>query len=776
MRYNPDIYTGLSDKQVKLRKEQGLINYDTSIKTLSIPSIISKNVFTLFNLLNLVIASFIFFVGSYKNLLFLGIVFCNTIISIIQEIRSKKIIDKLNVVAEKKVLVIRDGKEFLILTDSLVLDDIVKYKIGNQIIADSIIKKGVVEVDESFITGEANHVLKKKGDMLYSGSFIVSGRCICKVEHVGLDNYTAKISRDAKYIKKVNSVIVNTLNKIIKIISFVIVPLGIILFLRQLSASNVEQAVVSTAAALISMIPEGLVLLTSTVFLVSAVRLSKRKVLVQDLYCTESLARVDTICLDKTGTLTVGDIELIKTISLNKNYDLNKILSSIANTLAGDNKTMDAIHSVYNKSVNLKPIKKVPFSSSRKYSGVSFEGNGSFVIGAKEMLCPNIENEVFIKYKDYRLLVIMHSREYFDSYELPNNLELIGVLIFQDKLRSNAKETLDYFKKEGVDVKIITGDSFNSTSAILKRLNIKMNVVDLSKIKDSKNLDRIACDYNVFCRVLPEEKKGLVQALKNNGHTVAFVGDGVNDVLALKEADSSIAIADGSEAARNVSQLVLLDSNFKSIPSIVREGRRTINNIERSSCLFLTKTTYSTLLAIVFLFISMSYPFQPIQLSLTSVVTIGIPSFILALEPNKKKVQGNFFLNVIKRSIPSAITIVVDVLMIIFFSHLFKFNDLETSTMAVMLVAFTGFLLLFKLCYPFNKLRLSLYIFLVVIFVICVLGLHNLFDLVLLKPFMFLFLGSLCLLDISMFSELSYLFDRKLFKYKEKIIKITNQN
>ena len=770
MRYNPNIYVGLSEDEVRKRKEEKLINYDTDIKTSSILSIIYKNVFTLFNLLNFVIATFIFFVHSYKNLLFMGIVFCNTIISIIQEISAKRTIDKLNIVNQKKVLVVRAGKESLIPTDQLVLDDIVKYKVGNQIIADSTIKDGVVEVDESFITGEANHILKNKGDMLYSGSFIVSGNCICKVEHVGIDNYTSKISNEAKYIKQANSVIVSTLNTIIKFISFIIIPLGIILFIRQYSTSNLTQAIINTSAALISMIPEGLVLLTSTVFLVSAMRLSKKKVLVHDLYCIESLARVDTVCLDKTGTLTLGEVELIDTISFDNEYDLDSILSSLSNSLIHDNKTMDAIYEVYHKKTTFVPIKKVPFSSARKYSGVSFKDKGSFILGAKEMLCPNEDNEVFKKYRNYRVLVIMHSKSYFENYELPDGLKLIGILIFQDKLRKNAKETLNYFKTEGIDVKIITGDSLNSTNSILDRLDINMKAIDLSKVKDTDNIKDIVNKYNVFCRVLPDEKKELVLALKANGRNVAFVGDGVNDVLALKEADSSIAIASGAEAARNVAQLVLLDSNFKSIPSIVKEGRRTINNVERSGCLFLTKTTYSTLLAIIFLFISMSYPFQPIQLSLTSAITIGIPSFILALEPNNKKIEGNFFINVIKKSIPSAITIVIDVLIVILLSFLFKFSADETSTMAVMLVAFTGFILLFKLCYPFNRLRLVLYVGLIISFVVCVLGLHSLFDLVRLKPVMFLFMGSLCFLDIALFSELSYICEKKIFKYKDKII------
>lgn len=771
MRYNPNIYVGLTDEQVKIRQEEKLVNYDTDIKTISIKKIIYKNVFTLFNLLNFAIALCIFLVHSYKNLLFMGIVFCNTVISIIQEVHAKKTIDKLNVIATKKILVLREGEERLISIHDLVLDDIVKYKLGNQVVADSIILKDSVEVDESFITGEADHILKKEGDMLLSGSFIVSGSCVAKVEHVAKDNYTARISSEAKYIKRVNSVIVNTLNKIIKIISFVIIPLGVILFLHQYTEAGLDKAVVNSAAAIISMIPEGLVLLTSSVFFISAMRLAKKNVLVQDLYCTESLARVDTICLDKTGTLTKGTLELVKTISLDKKFDLSLILSSIANTLKGDNKTMDAIYDCHNKKTDYIAVKKVPFSSSRKYSGVTFKDYGTFILGAKEMLCPDIDSEYFDKYKNYRVLTIMHSKNNFNGYDLPSDMHLIGLLVFQDEIRMNAKETLAYLKQEKVDIKIITGDSILSTSSILKRLDIEFKAIDMSKVKNTDNLKEIVSTYNVFCRVLPEQKKEIIIALKSNGKNVAFVGDGVNDVLALKESDSSITIAKGSEAARNVAQVVLMDSDFKSVPAIVKEGRRTINNIERSGCLFLTKTTYSTLLAITFLFISMSYPFQPIQLSLTSAITIGIPSFILALEPNNKKIIGNFFINVIKKSIPSAITIVLDVLIVMIFSSLFKFTTDQTSTMAVMLVAFTGFILLFKLCYPFTKLRLTLFIFLIVAFITCVLGLHSLFDLVLLKPFMFMFLGSLCILDVAIFTELSYLCEQKIFKYQDKIIK-----
>ena len=769
MRYNPNIYVGLSDEQVRLRYEEGLVNYDTEIKTISIKKIIYKNVFTMFNLLNLGIALCIFLVHSYKNLLFLGIVFCNTIISIIQEIHAKKTIDKLSVIAESKICVLREGKDNQVSIHSIVLDDIVKYKLGNQVVADSIIMNGMVEVDESFITGEANHILKKEGDMLLSGSFIVSGDCICKVEHVALDNYTAKISNEAKYIKKTNSVIVNTLNKIIKIISFVIIPLGLILFLRQLNEVGLTKAVVTSAAAIISMIPEGLVLLTSSVFFISALRLSRKNVLVQDLYSAESLARVDTICLDKTGTLTTGNVKLIKVVKVSDKYSLGEVLSALSNSLKNDNKTMDAIYNVYNKDTDYIEESKVPFSSSRKYSGVTFKNKGTFILGAKEVL--GAYSELFDKYKEYRVLALMHSNYSFKDYKLPRSMELIGILVFQDEIRSSAVDTLNYLKEQDVDIKIITGDSVSSTVSILDSLGIKHKVIDMTTVKNTDNLKEIVAKYNVFCRVKPEEKKEIVMSLRANGKNVAFAGDGVNDVLALREADSSISFKSGAEAARNVAQVVLMDSDFKGVPSIIKEGRRAVNNLERSGCLFLTKTTYSTLLALVFLFISMAYPFEPIQMSLISSITIGIPSFILALESNNKRITGNFFINVISKSIPSAVTIVLDVLITMLFSSLFKFSPQATSTMAVMLVAFTGFILLFKICFPFTKLRITLYTLLVIAYTVCVFVLHSLFDFVFLTPFMMLTLGSLCILDIAIFTELSYFFDKKIDKYHDKILK-----
>lgn len=761
IRYNPKIEDGLTTEQVNYRIKNGQVNYKSDVKTKTIGQIIFYNVFTLFNILNLSLGLLIFWVKSYKNLLFLGVVLCNTLISIIQEIRSKRVVDKLSIISSTKVSVIRDSKCISIPINDVVLDDIVSYKRGNQVVADSIIKDGTVEVNESLISGEENAITKHIGDTLYSGSFIVSGKCISKVERVGKDNYASKITDGAKYIKKVNSEIMETLKKIIKVISIIIVPLGIILFLRQynLAGNILEEAVVNTVAAIIGMIPEGLVLLTSTVLAVSVIRLSKRKVLVQQLYCIETLARVDTICLDKTGTLTEGTMEVEDVISLNDKYDYKEILSAISRELVDDNATMDAISKKFNKKTNFTCLEKEPFSSEKKYSSVTFK-EGKYILGAPDILDSSEEMKALMdKYSDYRIVL------------LKNNRDNIALILLKDKIRYKAASTLKYLRNEGVDIKIISGDNEKVITRIAKRLGFdNIKCIDMSKNNTNMN-QQLVENYNIFCRVSPSQKKNLIKALKDNGHTVAMTGDGVNDVLSLKEADCSIAMASGSDAARNVSEIVLLDSDFDAIPKIVEEGRRTINNIERSSSLFLTKTTYSTLLAIIFLFVPMNYPFEPIQLSLVSGVTIGIPAFILALEPNHDIIKGHFFLNVLKKSLPGGITIVLNVLSVMLIAKIFNIKDIEISTMAVILVAITGFILLYRICYKFNKLRLTMYISLIAIFLTCIIGLRKVFELVLLKPILIVFILLVFILDIGLFDFLSNLCEKKIFKYSDKLTK-----
>ena len=765
-RFEPNIHMGLNNEQVKKRIEENLVHNNTPMTTKSIKEIIIMNTITLFNIINIVLGVFIFITGSYKNLLFLGVACCNTMISLIQEIHAKRIIDKLSVIASTKVNMIRSGKEEAYNIDEIVLDDIVHYRLGNQVIVDSIVRDGTVEVDESFITGESNTIVKEKGDMLLSGSFIVSGNCLASVEHIGDENYTNKISKEAKYIKKPNSVIMKTMNKIIKVISIVIIPLGILLFLQQMSldGNTWDNSVINSVAAIIGMIPEGLILLTSTVLAISSTRLARRRVLVQEIYCIETLARVDTVCLDKTGTITEGEMEVYDTVLLDDDYNVDEILTAIAYYNSDDNATAKAIKKKYYGDTNYHLKEQISFSSKRKSSGMIFM-EGTYLLGAPEFLTDDEEVlELVEKYSKHRVLLLVEKDD--DEYEP------IALILIDDKIRKNAKETLDYFRSQDVDIKIISGDSVKTIEKIASRVGVEgVKSIDMSTVGKEENLKDLVEKYDIFGRVSPSEKKDLILALKANGHTVAMTGDGVNDVLALKEADCSLAMANGSDAVKSTSQLVLLDSNFDAIPKIVYEGRRSINNLERSATLFLTKTIYATLLAIIFLFVDMNYPFQPIQLSLTNMVAIGIPSFVLALEPNRDRIRGVFIINVIRKSIPAALTIIVNIVSIIIFSSMFGFEGDYISTMATILVAFTGFLLLFKICFPFNNMRMILYFSLIVLFLFCSIVLNKLFEFVLLTPSMFIFIGILCLFDIPLFSSLTHICEKKIFKHADRIVR-----
>ena len=739
-------YKGLSSNEVNDRLKKGLTNKNRAVPTKSILKIITDNVFTLFNLLNFILALLIFFVSSYKNLLFMGIVVCNTLISMVQEIRSKRIVDKLSIITSLKSNVIRDNKIVNISNEDIVLDDIIILKSGNQIVTDCIILEGSVEVNESFITGESDLMSYKEGDELKSGSFVVVGKVIAKVIHVGNDNYVNVISSDAKYVKPLNSILMKSLNKIIKLVSIFIVPLGLLLFFNQYNLDkNLETSIVNTVAALLGMIPEGLVLLTSTVLAVSVIRLAKLNVLVQELYCIEMLARVDTICLDKTGTITSGKMEVIDVIKL-EDYDLNEIMGNIVNTLDSDNATSDALGNYFKKYDNYKVIKTIPFSPINKYSGVEFV-EGRFLIGAPEFLCKKKIKEI-IDNQDNRTLLITKD-------DLP-----IGVIVLKDEIRKNAKKMLNYLKNQNVDIKIISGDNLKTISKIAFNVGLKVSGIDLSK----DEIDDIN-KYNVFARVTPIQKKKIIEKLQNNNHFVAMTGDGVNDVLALKQSDCSITIKSGTDAARNVSQLILLDDDFDAIPSIIKEGRRTINNIERSATLFLAKTTYAFLLVLIFMFISFNYPFQPIQLTLTNFFTIGVPSFILALEPNNNRIKGNFLTNVLSKSLPASLTIVLNIIILAVLGNLFKLTNNQISTLCVLMTGFTGFLLLFKICYPLNKLRLFLIVSLIIGFIITVVGFKKFFSLTILNLKMFVFILILVFISTIIFSLMSVFVDRIIQKY-----------
>lgn len=719
IRYNPPSDYGLTKAQVKQRKTQGLVNVDKTISSKSTASIVKSNLFTLFNFINIVLAAAILYTGSYRNLMFMGVVICNLVVGIFQEIKAKKTVDKLNLMSSSNTVVLREGKKGKIRLEKIVLDDIICLQRGSQIPSDAVIIEGKCEVNESLLTGESDLILKNKGDMLFSGSYVVSGTCKAKVEHIGKSNYASQLLKGSKYIKKTKSEIMTTLNKIIKIISIAIIPLGALLFYRQFvsSGSDVNSAIVTTSAALTGMIPEGLVLLTSSVLAVGVMRLSKRKVLVQDMYSLETLARVDTLCLDKTGTITQGSFEVHNFISCGdySQEDLSKAMKMISSMLDDSGETFMAVKNAFpaEKSERRADV-VVPFSSEKKWSGIYVNGYGSLIMGAYEFVfkdgCDIIKEEVKKYSSDYRVLVVAYSEnEIFDS-SLPENLKPMGLILIKDKIRSNAEKTLRFFAKQGVEIKVISGDDPLTVSNIAKRVNLKNagEFIDAKTLDTPEKIKEAANKYTVFGRVTPSQKQELIKAIKEAGHTVAMVGDGVNDVLAMKESDCSIAMAGGSEIARNVSHIVLLNSDFASMPMTVAEGRRAINNIKRSSSLFLVKTMYSFLLSVLFLLISAPYPFIPIQMTLISTVTIGIPSFVLALEPNREKIKGNLFGSIIKTSLPAALSVVFSIILSVSIYSVFKLSYETYSTINVVITGIIGIILIYRISKPLNFLRKSL--------------------------------------------------------------------
>ena len=723
-----EILKGLSKDEVDKRIKNGDYNKNVNTVSKTTKEIIIDNVFTFFNLLNLILASLIILVKSYENILFMGIVISNIVIGIIQEIRAKKTIDKLSILSSSKAKVIRDGNELEINTEEIVTDDILKFTSGDEISVDSIVLNGNVEVNESLLTGEIDEILKKEGDILLSGSFIVSGTCYAKADKVGENSYASKITNEVKKRKKVNSEIMKSLDKIIKYIAIVIVPIGIILFLKQMYVLNygLKKSIVSTVAAVIGMIPEGLYLLTSIALAVSVIRLGKKKVLVQELHCIETLARVDIICLDKTGTITEGKMNVREVKILDEKYNVekvNQIIGAITHTLDDENSTFNCLRTHFENNPNWTSENKVPFSSKRKWSGVSFKDQGSFIIGAPEFVL----NEEYITIKSqveeyslkgYRVLLLCKYNKILTNDKLDNNIEKIALIIIEDKIRDNVKEIFEFLEKQNVEIKVISGDNPVTVSEISKTAGIKDSdkYIDASTLKDKEDIAIAVDKYTVFGRVKPEQKREIINILKNKGHTVAMTGDGVNDVLALKDSDCSIAMASGSDAARRTSQLVLTDSDFKSIPSVVMEGRRVINNIEKSASLFLVKTIYSFLLSILYLIIMQPYPFVPIQLTLISALTIGIPSFFFALQSNKNVIKQHFLRNIIKRALSGALTIVINILCIVFISYKFNIPHIKVSSIVVILTGFTGLVILFKVSSPFNTMRKILFIAMSVLF------------------------------------------------------------
>lgn len=708
---------GLSEEEAEQRVKNGQVNGDSNIPTKSVKQIIRTNLFTFFNLLNVCLAIMVFAVGSPKNALFMGVIFCNSMIGIIQELRAKRIIDRLSLISAPKARVIRAGEEKEIAVSDIVLDDIMRLSAGMQVCADSEVISGECEVNESLVTGESDPQPKIKGSGLLSGSFVICGEAYAKAVRVGADNFASRITGGAKYLKKPNSEMLRSLNKILKLITICIVPIALILFYKSISVTGepLTDAVTSVVAAVIGMIPEGLILLVSMVLAVGGIRLSRHNTLVQDLYCIETLARVDVLCLDKTGTITEGRMRVEEIIPLSDSTDIStirKILAEIMNALPDDNPTANAIREMCSKdAVTWNCLSMFPFSSAKKWSGVVFKERGSFIMGAAEFILKEIPSEINEKTAVYgeagkRIIMLAHSEKSFADGKTPSDPVPLALIIISDLIRAEAKETLDFFAKQNVDIKIISGDNPLTVKSIAQSAGVRFaeNYVDMSLVADD-DIKEAAVKYAVFGRVTPDQKLKLVKALKEYGHTVGMTGDGVNDVLALKEADCSIAMQSGSDAARNVSSLVLMDSNFASIPLVVAEGRRSINNIERSATLFLTKTVYAFLLALIFLFVEKPYPFLPIQMTLINALFIGIPSFLLALEPNASLVHGKFIVNVLKKAAPFGLSAVINLSLLTVTGHILNISPDEIRSLATLILGFTSFSALCFICKPFNVKR-----------------------------------------------------------------------
>ena len=707
---------GLTSDEVRLRVEQGKINTASTVKTKSVKRIFIDNICTMFNLINIILFVAVLFVGSYRNALFIGVVVFNTGIGIFQEIRSKKSVDALTILTESKLSVLRDGRIVELSKEELVSDDIVILSRGNQVPADCVLVQGNCRANESLLTGESDLIEKNEGDELLSGSFIAAGSCYCRVTRVGAESYAARINNEAKYLKKNDSQILKSFKWVINVCTAVIFPLGAMLFIRDFAFRHetLQDSVVHTVGALVGMIPGGMILLTSTVLAVSVIRLSRKNVLVNEMYCIETLARVDVVCLDKTGTLTaeamdVSDIFLFD----GTENDAKAALASVVAASEDINATLQAIGEYTQGAVVTECESFVPFASETKWSGGNFRNGKTYVIGAAEFVFADKE-----KYKavydaidavreTVRILVLAQADGAVESGRLPDDLKPTALVLIKDRLRDNVCETVNYFKEQGVTLKVISGDSVKTVQRIAMDTGIAgaENAVDMSTIKTDEELDEAAERCNVFGRVTPAQKKKLLLALKAHGHKVAMTGDGVNDVLALKEADCSVAMASGSEAARNVSQLVLVSNDFASMPEVVAEGRRTINNIERSSALYLVKTVYSILLSLFFIFSAHSYIFEPIQLTLISALTVAFPSFVLALQPNKNIVRGSFTFNIITRALPAALCVVAGIILTVLLNGAVGLDRMEMQTIAVYLTALICLMLIVRLSIPFNALR-----------------------------------------------------------------------
>lgn len=728
-----DPQSGLSAEQVKRRFAQGENNYKVESSTLSVSEIVRSNVCTYFNLVFAVIAVLLAIVGAWSDMLFLPIIVANTCIGIIQEVHSKKVLDKLSILNAPHAVVIRDGKRQEIPADQLVLDDIVEFSAGSQIPADAKVVSGELQVNESLITGESDEIEKREGDSLLSGSFVVSGKACARLEKVGKDSYISKLTLQATKSKKgEQSEMIRSLNYLIMVMGIIIIPIGIALFVQSFiyNEGTFHDSITGMVAAIIGMIPEGLYLLTSVALAVSSVRLAQKKVLIHDMKCIETLARVNVLCVDKTGTITEPGMHVydFSVLDGTDQLEISQLLADFVAAQEKDNATMEALKAHFSNGSGMRARKVYSFSSETKYSGAVMNDGKSYVIGAPEFVLrgqfAQYQEQIAIySSKGYRVLVFAQYEGTLDRKPLTEPVLPLCFVMLANPIRKGAKETFTYFAENDVDIKVISGDNPLTVSVIAAEAGIvgAERFVDASTLKEKEDYDRAVEEYTVFGRVTPSQKRMLVQALKEHKKTVAMTGDGVNDVLALKDADCSVAMASGSEAASNVAQLVLLDSDFSRMPSVVAEGRRVVNNIERTAALYIVKNIFSMLLAIFSVILMLDYPLEPSQVSLISMFTIGIPSFVLALEPNKELIRGHFLTNVLVRALPAGLTDFIVVSGLVIFCREFQVDLDCLSTSCTILVAIVGFMILHRIARPMNTGHIVMLVGVIAGWILCML-------------------------------------------------------
>ena len=733
-----DSDNGLSPQQVRERVGNGAVNESVDSSTRTYGEIVKSNVFTYFNLIFVVLALLLLIVGSFKDMTFLGVIFFNTVIGIAQEVRSKKALDSLKIISDPKATVIRGGVQETIPVENLVLDDLVIFSAGCQIPADAVVVSGNVQVNESLITGESEEIAKKAGDELLSGSFVVSGECRGRLLKVGKESYVSKLTLKAtKDKREEESELIRSLDKLVKIVGIIIIPIGLTLFIQQMffAGATFSDSITGMVAAVIGMIPEGLYLLASVAMVVSIMRLARKKVLVRNMKCIETLARVDVLCVDKTGTITENTMKVSRLVPAEgKDLDcITALLSNMVSAMSSDNITMEAMKEYFTKTTKAEPEKVFSFSSQYKYSGCILGGQ-NYVLGAPEFVLreqfENYAEEVYEYYEEgYRVLAFVKYLGEMTGKALTDKVELLGFVLLSNPIRSTAKETFQYFAEQGVDVKVISGDNPVTVSRVAEEAGIKESdkYVDATTLTTDQDIYDACLKYNVFGRVVPEQKRQFVKALKAQGKTVGMTGDGVNDVLALKEANCSIAMASGSEAASQVSQLVLVDSDFSKMPSVVGEGRRVVNNIERTASLFLVKNIFSLLLSLFSMIAVNGYPMEPSQVSLVAMFTIGIPAFFLSLEPNKSLIKGRFLSNVFTKAAPAGITDFLVVSALVVYCSMFNIDEGSVSTACTVLISVVGFMILYRISKPMNWRHWLLIIAMIAGWIGCVIFLRPLF-------------------------------------------------